>query len=153
MIHQAGLVRIQTSHSFTAQLSHHRERQRESLESQANILIFHTPTQQCGTCFDTGQRKALPSTVSKPHWPNKEHSGRPRELLSDGNKSEANGKIKVQRYFISADLIIAEKMRAVRETNTILMLFPRRLSYFVNSLLCCLNLELCLSVKNAKTAL
>lgn len=69
MTHQAGLVPIQTSQSFTAQsipqlLSASyffqltdRERERESFESQANILIFHMPTQWRGTCFDTSQRK------------------------------------------------------------------------------------------------
>lgn len=119
-------------------------RRRENLESQANILIFHTPTQWCGT-FDTSQSKALPSTVSKLHWHNREHRGRPRERLSDGNKSEANGKIKVQRYFISADLITAEKMRAVKETNVNLVYssgdFRITHFYYVNSLLHCLNFK------------
>ena len=92
----SGLVQSQTSHSVPAQFSHQPRFlvpltspvhwQGENLESQANILIFHTPTQWCGTCFDTSQSKALPSTASKPHRRNKEHSGRLRELLSDGKK-------------------------------------------------------------------
>lgn len=137
MIHQAGLVQSPTSHSFTAPFSHQlinalyfssmlTERDWEkTLHLKQKILIFHTPTQWCDTCFDTNQCKAL----SKPHWHNKEHSGRTWELLSDGNKTEANGKIKVQRYSISADLIIAEKIMAVKQTSN-LMLFPRGLSYY-----------------------
>lgn len=73
--------------------------QRENLESQANILIFHTPTQWCGTCFDTSQSKALPSTASKPHGRNKEHSGGLRELLSDGNKKWGKRENKSSKIF------------------------------------------------------
>ena len=120
MTHQAGLVPIQTSQSFTAHFIQQllsasyffqftdRERERKLWISSKHINLSHAYAMAWHMFWhQPKKKKALPSTVSKPHWHNKEHSGRPQETAMRWERieSEANRKIKVQRYFISADLI------------------------------------------------
>lgn len=124
MIHQAGLVQIQISHSFNAKFTHQlfcashfsstlTERQRECLESQADILNFHTPTQWCGTHFNISQSKALPKKCFAKMFPS--HTG------IKISTAEHRG----SKYFNSADLKTEwRKMREVKETNSFFNVIP-----------------------------